>query len=241
MVDLSKMKDKKDAAKLFDYSVLPKNSLKEEILEGCELTRKYGFAAFYCSGAFWIPLMAEELSDMEEVEIGAAIAFPFGSATAAAKAFETEDAVKRGANAVDVCINVGALKGKDYDTIRDELTQFVDAAAGAVTKCILEVDMLTDDELATGCKLIEETGVDYAKTSSGQFGGPTLEQVILMRETLKGGPTKVKVAGVKFPRPQNAFAFVQVGADRIGTRAAPLIVDAFPLLREEGLIPPYKG
>jgi deoxyribose-phosphate aldolase len=240
MVDLSKIKGKKEAGKLFDYSVLPKNTVKEEILEGCEIAKKYDFAAFYSSSPYWIPLMAEQLAGTD-IEIGTGIAFPFGSAPGVVKAFETEYAVKQGATAVDVCINVGALKDGNYDDVRDELKQFVDAAGDAVTKCILEVAMLTDEEIATGCKLIEETGVQYAKTSSGQFDGPTLEQFIVMRETLKNSPTKLKVAGVKFPRPQNAYVFVMAGADRIGTRAAPRIVEALPMLREEGIVPKFQG
>jgi deoxyribose-phosphate aldolase len=75
------------------------------------------------------------------------------------------------------------------------------------------------------------------KTSTGQFEGPSLEQFLLMKETLKGTNVKLKVAGVKFPRPQNAYIFIMAGADRIGTRAAPEIVDAFDKLRELGIIP----
>ncbi|NLJ34359.1 MAG: deoxyribose-phosphate aldolase [Firmicutes bacterium] len=235
MVDLAKM-DKQDICKLFDFSVLPKDSQEKDILEGCALTRKYGFAAFYSSSAYWTPLVARELAGLD-IEIGAAISFPFGSTPPAVKAFETEDAVKKGATAVDMVMNIGALKDKRYDVVREELEAFVGAAAGAVTKCILEVNFLTDEEIATGCKLIAEAGVDYAKTSSGQFDGPSMEQFLLMKETLTGSDVKLKVAGVKFPRPQNAYAFLLAGADRIGTRAAPQIVDALEQMRKIGLVP----
>jgi len=79
--------------------------------------------------------------------------------------------------------------------------------------------------------MIAGAGIAFAKTSSGQYQGPTLEQFLLMRETLRDTGVKLKVAGVKFPRPQNAFAFIMAGADRIGTRAAPEIVDAFETIR----------
>jgi deoxyribose-phosphate aldolase len=134
-------------------------------------------------------------------------------------------------------MNIGALKDKRYDVVKEELELFVKAAGDAVTKCILEVNFLTDEEIAAGCKLIAETGVQYAKTSSGQFDGPSLEQFLVMKETLKGTDVKLKVAGVKFPRPQNAFVFIMAGADRIGTRAAPQIVDALDQLRELGIVP----
>jgi len=239
-VDLSKM-DKQALAKVFDYSVLPKNTQEAAIRQGCALTRQYQFAAFYSSSAYWTPIIAEELADYRDIEIGTGIAFPFGSAPAAVKAFETEDAVRRGCTAVDVVMNIGALKDGNYQAVREELDAFVKAAGKAVTKCILEVSFLTDAEIAAGCKLIAEAGVQYAKTSSGQFEGPSLEQFLVMRDTLKGTDIKLKVAGVKFPRPQNAFVFLLAGADRIGTRAAPEIINALDQLRDLRMIPQLKA
>ena len=235
MLDLKTL-DKKRLAKAMDFSILPKSTQEAEIREGCKLTRQYGFAAFYTSSAYWAPVICEELAGMDDVEIGAAIAFPFGCATAAVKAFETEEAVRRGCTAVDMVMNIGALKDRDYDIVRQELKGFVDAAGEAVTKCILEVCFLSDEEIAAGCKLVAEAGIRYAKTSSGQFDGPSMKQFLVMRDTLQGTPIKLKVAGVKFPRPQNAMAFLLAGADRIGTRAAPEIVDALEMLRGIGLV-----
>jgi deoxyribose-phosphate aldolase len=134
-------------------------------------------------------------------------------------------------------MNVGALKDRKYDDVLEEFTSFVAAAGGAVTKCILEVCFLTDEEIATGCKLIAEAGIQYAKTSSGQFEGPSLEQFLVMKDALKGTDVKLKVAGVKFPRPQNAYVFLMAGADRLGTRDAPAIVEALDQLRELGIVP----
>lgn len=236
MIDLSKM-DKQSLAKVFDYSVLPKETTESAIRKGCALTRQYQFAAFYSSSAFWTPIVKEELRDYPDIEIGTGIAFPWGSVPASVKAFETEDAVRRGCTAVDVVMNIGALKDKRYEVVQDELRLFVQAAGSAVTKCIMEVNFLTDDEIATACKLIAEAGVQYAKTSSGQFEGPNLEQFMVMRRTLEGTGIKLKVAGVKFPRPQNAYVFLLAGADRIGTRDAPAIIDSLDLLRAIGMVP----
>ena len=119
---------------------------------------------------------------MDDVEIGTGIAFPFGTAPAAVKAFEVEDAVRRGCTAVDMVMNIGALKSGDHQAVAEELRLFKQAAAGAVTKCILEVCYLTDEEIAAACKLVAEAGIDYAKTSSGQFEGPSLEQFLVMRD-----------------------------------------------------------
>ena len=236
MLDFTTL-DRRAVARAIDFSILPKETQECEVREGCALTRRYGFAAFYTSSAYWAPVVREELAGMGDVEIGTGIAFPFGSVPAAVKAFETEDAVRRGCTAVDLVLNVGALKDKNYQVIREELALFVRAAGPAVTKCILEVCYLTGPEIATGCKLIAEAGVQYAKTSTGQFEGPTMEQFLLMRDTLRGTPVKLKVAGVKFPRPQNAYLFFLAGADRIGTRAGPEIVDALEVMREIGLVP----
>ena len=96
---------------------------------------------------------------------------------------------------------------------------------------------MNDDQIAKASELVAEAGLDYVKTSSGQFEGPSLEQFLVMKEAVKGSSTKLKVAGVKFPRPQNAYAFILAGADLIGTRATPEIVGAFDQLRTIGLIP----
>ena len=234
MLDMKNL-DGRTLAKALDYSILPKNCQEAEIREGCALTRQYGFAAFYTSSAYWTPVVKEELAGVDDVEIGRGIAFPFGSAPAAVKAFEVEDAVRRGCTAVDMVMNVGALKDGNHPAVREELRTFTDAAGSAVTKCILEVCFLTDEEIATACKLVAEAAVQYAKTSSGQFEGPSMRQFLVMRETLRDTQVKLKVAGVKFPRPQNAFAFLHAGAERIGTRAAPEIVDALDTMRQIGL------
>lgn len=234
MLDFSRL-DRQAVAKALDYSILPKQTQEAAIREGCALTRRYGFAAFYTSSAFWTPVVCRELAGTEGVEIGTGIAFPFGSAPAAVKAFETEDAVRRGCTTVDLVMNLGALKDKNYGVVCEELRLFTGAAGSAVTKCIVEVCYLSDDEIVTACKLIAEAGIHFAKTSSGQFEGPTLEQFLLMRQTLHGTNVKLKVAGVKSPRAQNAYVFLRAGADRIGTRAAPEIVDALETMRQIGL------
>ena len=235
MVDMQNL-DKQSLAKTLDFSILAKNAEEKEIRRGCEITRQYQFAAFYSSSAYWTPVIKEELAGHDDIEIGTGIAFPFGNAPAAVKAFEVEDAVKRGCTAVDMVMNISALKSKDYHTIEEELRLYAEAAGEAITKCILEVNFLTDEEIATGCKMIMEAGIHYAKTSSGQFDGPTMEQFLVMKKTLAGTDIKLKVAGVKFPRPQNAIVFLKAGAERLGTRAAPEIVDSLPMLREIGLV-----
>ncbi len=236
MIDLQRL-DARALAKVIDFSILPKETTEAEIRAGCALTRRYGFAAMYASSAYWAPLIREELAGIEDVEIGAGIAFPFGSAPAAVKAFEVEDAVRRGCTAVDMVMNIGALKSGDRRAVAEELRLFKSAAGAAVTKCILELCYLTNEEIATASKLVAEADIDFVKTSSGQFEGPSLEQFLVMRDAVRDAPVRLKVAGVKFPRPQNALVFLRAGADRIGTRAGPEIVDSLETLRRVGLVP----
>jgi deoxyribose-phosphate aldolase len=234
MIDLQTL-DKAALARMMDYSILPKETREDAIRKGCAEARQYRFAAFYSSSAYWTPVVKEELAGCDDIEIGTGIAFPFGSAPASVKAFEVEDAVKRGCTAVDVVMNVGALKDKRREVTREELRLFKAAAGHAVTKAILEVCYLTDAEIAAGCALVAEAGIVFAKTSTGQFEGPTLEQFLVMKEALRGTSVRLKVSGVKFPRPQNALVFIKAGAERIGTRAAIEIVEALDTLRKVGL------
>ena len=239
MVDLSKF-DQWTLGKLFDHSVLPKNTQEKDIREGCKEAVKYNCAAFYSASHFWTPLVLEELAGTD-ILIGTGIDFPFGASPAVVKAFETEHAVSAGCNSVDLVINVGALKDKRFKVIEEDLKAFKTAAGPALTKVILEVCFLTDPDIANACGLLADIGVDYAKTSTGQFEGPTMEQFLLMRKCLTGSGVKLKVAGVKFPRPQNAYVFLLAGADLIGTRAAPAIIGALDQMRSIGLVPALKA
>jgi deoxyribose-phosphate aldolase len=221
---------------MMDFSILPKQTQEKEIRAGCAQAREYRFAAFYTSSAYWTPIVKQELAGYDDIEIGTGIAFPFGSAPASVKAFEVEDAVNRGCTTVDMVMNIGALKDKNYIVVQEELKLFVKAAGNAVTKCILEVCYLTDEEIAIGSKLIAEAGIHFAKTSTGQFEGPSMEQFLVMKETLKGTSVRLEVSGVKFPRPQNALVFIMAGAERIGTRAAIEIVEGLDALKKIGLV-----
>ncbi|MDR0486328.1 MAG: deoxyribose-phosphate aldolase [Elusimicrobiota bacterium] len=239
MVDLSKL-DKWTLGKCFDHSVLPKNTTEDDIRKGCREAVKYNCAAFYSATPFWTPIVVEELEG-SDVMPATGIDFPFGASPSKLKAIETEMAVNAGCKAVDLVINAGALKDKRYNVIEQELKDFKTAAGAAITKVILDVCFLSDEDIAAGCKLIAQVGCNYAKTATGQFEGPTMNQFLIMKKTLAGTPIKLKVAGVKFPRPQNAYAFLLAGADLIGTRAAVEIIEALDQMREIGLVPKYVG
>jgi deoxyribose-phosphate aldolase len=239
MIDFTKV-TKKDMGKFFDYAILPKNTTEEIIRKECKTAIKYNVKAFCFSSSYWTPVVAEELKGTD-IMVGAGVGFPFGQQTSAVKAFEAEEAVRMGATVLDNVMNVGALKDKKYKEIAAEFKDYKKAAGSAMTKMILDVAFLTDEEIVTACKLIAEAGIDWAKSATGQWEGPTLEQVLLMVETLKDTNTKVKVSGIKFPRAQNAYVFLMAGAELIGTRQAPEIIDSFETFRKIGVIPEYKG
>jgi deoxyribose-phosphate aldolase len=239
VVDLAKL-NKWELGKCFDHSVLPKNTTEADIRKGCQEAKAYNCAAFYSASAFWTPVVRDELQGTD-IHVATGLDFPFGVSTVRMKGLQTEEAVAAGCTALDMVMNIGALKDKNYQEVKHGLDAFVKAAQGHVTKCIMDVCFLTDDEIATACQLIAEAGIDYAKTSTGQFEGPSMDQFLIMKNTLKDTKIKLKVAGVKFPRPQNAYAFLLAGADLIGTRAAVAIIEALDQMREIGLVPPYQG
>ncbi|MDR1483359.1 MAG: deoxyribose-phosphate aldolase [Planctomycetaceae bacterium] len=222
--------NKTEIGKYFDYSVLPKQSTEQEIRKACKEAVKYNCAAFYTASPYWSPVVSEELQGTS-VLVATGIDFPFGVSASKLKVLETEQAVAAGCGAVDIVMNIGALRSGKYDVVGAELRDFVKAAGNAITKVIIEVCFLSDEEIATACKLIAEAGANFAKTSTGQFEGPDMNQFLIMKETLKNTNIKLKVAGVKFPRPQNAYSFILAGAELIGTRAAPEIIDAFDQIK----------
>lgn len=238
MVDFSKL-DKKALGKMFDLAVLPKNTTEANVRSGAKDAIAYNTNVFQVSSPFWLPVVVEELKGTDVLP-SCCIAFPFGSTTTYVKAKEAEQAVELGAKSLDMAMNVGALMDKNYKVVKEEFKDFVTAAQGNVTKVIIDVAFLKDEDIAAATKMIVEAGINYAKTATGQFEGPTMEQFLIMRDICAGTATKTKVSGVKFPRAQNAYNFLLAGADIIGTRAAPEIIDALDTMRSIGLVPAYK-
>jgi deoxyribose-phosphate aldolase len=121
--------------------------------------------------------------------------------------------------------------------VQEELKAFVEEAGSCVTKVILEVAYLGDDDIKRAADAVVEAGAAYIKTSTGAYDGCTLEKFAVMRDAVAGTGVKSKVAGVQPPRPQNAYGFLLAGADLIGTRAVPEIIDALDEMRRTGVIP----
>lgn len=223
-LDLSREK----LAQMMDFSVLGPDASEEDVLKGCEIAKKYNFKGFHVNPV-WVPTVARELEGTG-IETGYVVSFPFGTNPTDIKVAEAKNAVKmlKGKPwVIDMVTSVGKLKSKDYKYYKNDMSEVAKVAhdAGIECKAILEVQLLTDDEIKKACELATEAGVDWVKTSTGRHGGPQLAQVKLMRDSTPSH-IKVKVAGTgSFWTPMVALGCILVGAERIGTRNAPWIVD----------------
>ncbi|MBO8127564.1 MAG: deoxyribose-phosphate aldolase [Firmicutes bacterium] len=218
-------------AKMIDFSILHPYTQEKDILQGLEYCRKYKFNSF-CVNPNFLSMIVDGLKGTD-VEPSVVLDFPFGAGTRQMKLAAAEDAVKRGAKALDMVIDIGALKDKNYKLVIEEIRDLVKAAEGAKTKIIIEVAYLTKEEIVAACKCVEEGGGHYVKSSTGRADrGPTMEEVKLMRESVSEN-VGVKVAGTgRFWTSQIAFGCLLAGADLIGTRSGPQIVEDLPLLEE---------
>ena len=158
-----------------------------------------------------------------KVAICTVIGFPNGNMTTAAKVFETEDAVKNGADEIDMVINIGDVKAGNYENILEEIRAVKKACNGKLLKVIIETCLLTDEEKIEMCRVVTDAEADYIKTSTGfSTGGATFDDVKLMREHV-GKQIKVKAAG-GISSVEDAERFIALGADRLGTsRLIPLL------------------
>lgn len=170
-----------------------------------------------------IPYVASILKGTD-VKVCAALSFYLGQYPPEIKEFEVRDAVRKGADELDMVINVGALKSGRFDVIKTELEGLVRAAEGRVTKAILETGLLTDSEIIKGCEIAKEAGVTFVKTSTGfRKPGATLHSVALMRRTV-GLEMGVKAAG-GIRTADQALSFLRAGANRLGVSAGVKILN----------------
>ncbi|WP_018887261.1 deoxyribose-phosphate aldolase [Paenibacillus massiliensis] len=201
---------------IIDHTLLKADARREDIVKLAEEAKQFKFASV-CVNPTWVATAYEVLKDTPEVKVCTVIGFPLGASTSETKAFETGDAIAKGATEVDMVINIGALKNGEDDLVRRDIAAVVEAARGkALTKVIIETCLLTDDEKVRACKLAVEAGADYVKTSTGfSTGGATKEDIALMRKTV-GPDVGVKASG-GVRSAEDARIMVEAGATRIGT------------------------
>lgn len=210
-------------AKLIDHTLLKPDATPDQIAQLCYEARTYGFASV-CVNPGYVKLCADLLKGTD-VKVCTVIGFPLGASAPDVKAFETETALRDGATEIDMVINIGALKGRDYTLVARDIAGVVKLthAAGSLVKVIIETALLNEEEKITACLLAKEAGADYVKTSTGfSGGGATVADITLMRRVV-GPEMGVKASGGVRDY-ADAKSMVDAGATRIGASAGVKIV-----------------
>lgn len=215
-------------AKTIDHSLLRPELTEADVIAGCELARRYDVASV-CVKPCHVRLAAELLRG-SDVQVGTVVGFPHGNQTTATKVFEAQDAIANGATELDMVINIGELRSGHAELVGEEIRAVVQVARRSpvpvLVKVILENAYLSDEQKVLGCKLVEQAGADFVKTSTGFApSGATLEDLKLMRSSV-GPQVQVKAAGGV--RTLDALlAVIDVGVTRCGATATAAILDEF--------------
>lgn len=196
-----------------DHTLLSQDATEKDIFALCDDAIKYGTASV-CIPPCYVKSAKKYVDG--RMKICTVIGFPLGYQKANVKAFETEEAVRDGADEIDMVINVGYLKSKRYDDISNEIKAVRAACEGKILKVIIETCLLTDDEKKIMCKIVGEAGADYIKTSTGfSHGGATAEDIKIFSGNRPEG-LKIKAAG-GIKTLEDAELFLELGAERLGT------------------------
>ncbi|MGT2932732.1 deoxyribose-phosphate aldolase [Streptococcus catagoni] len=209
-------------SKYIDHTLLKADSVKEQIDQLLSEAKDHHFASV-CINPSWVAYAAKVLKGTD-VKVCTVVGFPLGATTSATKVFETKDAIEKGADEIDMVINIGLLKQGDYDAVEDDIRAVVEASGDKLVKVIIETCLLTDTEKVKACQLAVSAGADFVKTSTGfSTGGATISDVKIMRQTV-GPNIGVKAAGGARSL-EDALAFIEAGATRIGTSSGVKIIN----------------
>ena len=220
-----------DLPALIDHTVLRPDATKADVLRLCQEAREFGFIVIFVPPCYLDE--AVEAVAGTTIRVGIPVGFPLGGHTTATKVAEAIEGVARGATVLDMVINVSRLKSGDYDLVRGDMAEVVQATKGVEHKVILETCCLTREEKITACRLAVEAGMDYVKTSTGfASAGATVEDVRLMKDTV-AGRAKVKASG-GIRDWKTTLTMLEAGADRIGTSASLAIVAEWSASRGKG-------
>lgn len=201
-----------------DHTLLKSDAKELDIIKLCEEAMENKFASV-CINSSYVEFASKQLKD-SNVNICTVIGFPLGASTTEAKAFEAEDAILKGATEIDMVINIGKLKDKNYEYVRNDIKAVVERCKGkAILKVIIESCLLTEDEKIAVCKIAYEENANFVKTSTGfSTGGATIEDVKLMRKVV-GDVMGVKASG-GIKTYEDAVKMIEAGATRLGTSAS---------------------
>lgn len=196
-----------------DHTLLLQDATWDEIKVICDDAKKYKTASV-CIPPCYVKRAAEYLNG--EIAVCTVIGFPNGNMTTATKIFETKDALSNGADEIDMVINIGMFKAKEYDYVLSEIKEIKEACGDHILKVIIETCLLTEEEKIKMCEIVTESGADYIKTSTGfSTAGATFEDIELFKKYV-GSNVKIKAAG-GISSMEDAEHFMELGADRLGT------------------------
>lgn len=209
-------------AKYIDHTLLKPEATENQIIKICEEAKEHNFASV-CVNAYYASLVSKELKGTD-IKTCVVVGFPLGATTKEVKAFEASQAIENGAEEVDMVINIGALKDKKYDVVKEDIKAVVEVAKGkALVKVILENCLLTKEEIVKACELSKEAEADFVKTSTGfSKSGANVKDIKLMRKTV-GAHMGVKASG-GVRTTEDTEAVIKAGASRIGASASISIV-----------------
>ena len=200
--------------KYIDHTVLKADTPKAKVQQIIDEAIQYDFMSV-CINPTWVSFAAEKLA-ATDVKVCTVIGFPLGANTSTVKAFEAAEAIKNGADEVDMVINIGAAKDGDWDLVESDIQAVVDASKDVTTKVIIETSLLTDEEKVKACQAAVRAGADFVKTSTGfSTAGATVADIALMRQAV-GPDLGVKASG-GVRSIADARAMIEAGATRLGT------------------------
>ena len=206
--------NKQEILKKVDHTILLQTAKWEDVKKICDDGIKYNTASV-CIPPSYVEQAKKYVG--EKLKICTVIGFPNGYNTTNVKVYETLEAIEKGADEIDMVINIGWLKDKKYEEIENEIRAIKNVCGDKVLKVIIETCLLTDEEKVKMCEIVDKSGADYIKTSTGfSTNGATFEDIKLFKESLNGSSLKIKAAGgVKSF--EDAEKFIELGADRLGT------------------------
>lgn len=219
------MNPQTNIAALIDHTILKPEATADDVKRVCAEARQHGFASV-CVNPYWVRSVAAELAG-SPVKVCTVIGFPLGANTTAVKMLEAEQAIRDGAQELDMVLNVGELRAGNVDAVEADIRTVatVAHAGGAILKVILETALLNDDQKVRACELAKNAGADFVKTSTGFGpGGATAHDIELMRRTV-GPEIGVKASG-GIRTIDDLRAMTAAGASRIGASASVKIIEA---------------
>ncbi|MFZ7234683.1 deoxyribose-phosphate aldolase [Avibacterium avium] len=211
----------KEIAKYIDHTALTAEKTPQDILNLCQEAMTHQFCSV-CINSAYIPLAKQALAQ-SAVKICTVVGFPLGANLSQVKAFEASEAIKQGADEIDMVINLGLVKAQQWQAVEQDIAEVLTACQGKTLKVILETCLLSKEEIVKACEICKKLGVAFVKTSTGfNKGGATVEDVALMKQTV-GDAVEVKASG-GIRDTATALAMLEAGATRLGVSAGVAIV-----------------